>query len=88
MPDINLILLAIALLLILVYWISSFIIFYHLVRFGVGTQPKIISAVFVLGSLVLFFTSTVLFAGIDTGRLNLELHEIEFNTRVLVNPIL
>jgi hypothetical protein len=86
MLDINLILLAIALLLILVYWISSFIIFYHLVRFGVGTQPKIISAVFVLGSLVLFFTSTVLFSGIDTSRLNYQLHEIEFNTQVLINP--
>jgi len=86
MPDANIILLIIALFLILIYWISAFIIFYHLVRFGVGTQPKIISAVFVLGSLVLFFVSTVIFSGIDTSRLNGELHKIEFNTSVLVNP--
>ncbi len=76
MLDINFILLAIAALLIIVYWISVFIIFYHLVRFGVGRQPKIFSAVFVLGSFILFFISIVLFSNINTGQLNIQLQNI------------
>ena len=76
MLDINLILLAIAGLLIIVYWISVFIIFYHLVRFGVGRQPKIFSAIFVLGSFILFFISIVLFSNINTGQLNIQLQNI------------
>jgi hypothetical protein len=76
MLDINVVLVAIAFLLIIVYWISVFIIFYHLVRFGVGRQPKILSALFVLGSFILFFISIVLFSNINTGQLNIQLQNI------------
>ena len=64
-PNIDLILFGLAAIIILGFWIFVFIIFYHLVRFGIGTQPKIISALFVLGSFSLFFISTMLFLGID-----------------------
>lgn len=36
------------------YWIYSFFIVYHLVRFGIGAKPKIIAFIFMMGSLLLF----------------------------------
>jgi hypothetical protein len=57
---------------ILVYWVFNFIILYHLTRFGIGTQPKKFSAVFLLGSIVLFFISGSLFARLDTSALGQE----------------
>lgn len=58
---------------VLVYWIFNFLILYHLTRFGIGTQPKKFSAVFLLGSITLFFVSGSLFAGLDTDVLGQEL---------------
>ncbi len=52
-------------IILLVYWVSTFITFYHLIRFGIGTQPKEIAFIFLLGSVALFFLSATLFAGID-----------------------
>lgn len=63
--DPNIIFIILALLLIFIFWLFVFVIFYHLVRFGVGTQPKIGSAIFVLGSLVLFFMSVTFFSIIN-----------------------
>ena len=51
--------------ILIVVWLFVFFIFYHIVRFGVGTQPKIGSAIFVLGSLVLFFMSVTFFSIIN-----------------------
>ncbi|MBI4920054.1 hypothetical protein HY838_02095 [Candidatus Azambacteria bacterium] len=36
------------------YWVYSFLIVYHLFVFGIGAKPKIIAAIFVIGSLTLF----------------------------------
>jgi hypothetical protein len=50
---------------LLVYWLLAFIIFYHLIRFGVGTQPKKIAAIFLLGAVGLFFVSVASFVRVD-----------------------
>jgi hypothetical protein len=64
------------LLFILVYWIFNFIILYHLTRFGIGTQPKKFAAVFLLGSIILFFISASFFAGLDTDALGQKIKEL------------
>ena len=38
----------------LVYWVPAFFLFYHLVRFGIGTRPKQIAFVFMIGSVIIF----------------------------------
>lgn len=58
-------LLLLVLILLFVFVIGNFIIFYHLVRFGIGTQPKKIAAFFILGLTGLFFVSVFCFASID-----------------------
>lgn len=50
---------------LLCYWITVFIIFYHLIRFGVGTQPKKIALLFLLGAIGFFFVSVALFMSVD-----------------------
>jgi len=62
----NLLLLALAIILF-IYWIFNFIILYHLVRFGVGTSPKKIALIFLMGSVSLFFLSVIFFANINTS---------------------
>ena len=42
------------------YWAYVFVTFYHLVRFGVGTRPKIFALIFLAGSAV-FFAVTMFF---------------------------
>lgn len=63
--DPNLIFIILSSLLIFLFWLFVFVIFYHLVRFGVGTQPKAGAAIFVFGSLTLFFMSILFFSNID-----------------------
>jgi hypothetical protein len=48
--------------IMLVYWTGTFVILYHLIRFGVGNQPKKIAAVFLTGSLILSIITTLFFA--------------------------
>ena len=48
--------------LMLLYWSGTFIILYHLIRFGVGNQPKKIAVVFLAGSLILSIITTLFFA--------------------------
>jgi hypothetical protein len=48
----------------LVYWGGVFIIMYHLIRFGVGNQPKKIAIVFLGGALILSIITSLLFAQI------------------------
>ena len=48
----------------LVYWTGAFLIFYHLIRFGVGAGPKKLSAVFLGGSLVFTLVAMLLFGQI------------------------
>ncbi len=59
---------AIFILLPLVYWGFNFVILYHLLRFGIGVQPKRLAAIYFLGSSVLFFISIMLF--INMGPLS------------------
>ncbi|MDO8589831.1 MAG: hypothetical protein Q7R69_00980 [bacterium] len=53
----------------LVYWGATFIILYHLTRFGIGVQPKRFAAVFLFGSVVLSGAAIVLFVSIDINAL-------------------
>jgi hypothetical protein len=52
-------------LAIAVYWIFVFTIFYHLTRFGIGTEPKKFAVLFLVGSVALFFLSFILFSTIN-----------------------
>ncbi|OHA96444.1 MAG: hypothetical protein A3D49_00955 [Candidatus Zambryskibacteria bacterium RIFCSPHIGHO2_02_FULL_43_37] len=56
-------------LLYLVFWGATFVIFYHLTRFGIGVQPKRFAAAFFLGSVVLFGISLVFAARFDFNSL-------------------
>jgi hypothetical protein len=49
----------------LVYWVFSFIVFYHLIRFGIGTLPKKIATVYFMGSVVFFCIVFLLFVSVD-----------------------
>jgi len=53
----------------LLFWGAVFVIFYHLTRFGVGTQPKRFAAAFFLGSVILFGASVIFFANVDISSL-------------------
>lgn len=46
----------------LVYWTFAFLILYHLIRFGVGNQPKKIALFFLAGSLVLSIIASLFLA--------------------------
>lgn len=48
-----------------IFWIVSFTILYHLTRFGVGTLPKKLSALFLVGAIIIFCISLVLFIKTD-----------------------
>ncbi len=45
----------------LVFWVGVFFILYHLIRFGVSTQPKKIAIVFIIGSVMLSLITTLFF---------------------------
>ena len=44
-----------------VFWLTAFVILYHLTRFGVGTMPKKLAALFLTGSVTLFSISVILY---------------------------
>lgn len=50
---------------VIFYWIYAFVTLYHLTRFGVGTQPKKFAAIFLIGSMVIFCVSVIIFATIN-----------------------
>lgn len=51
------------------FWITAFVILYHLTRFGVGVQPKRVAATFLLGALTLFCISIFLIARLDLSNI-------------------
>ena len=55
-------------ILLIIYWIGGFIILYHLIRFGVGTRPKIAAFVFFIGSILLIVVAIALYAKIDLAQ--------------------
>lgn len=73
---------AIMLIILFGYWVFNFITIYHLMRFGVGTQPKKIAAAFFFGSVILFFVCATFFLNIDREALKnriLKISEEGFN---------
>lgn len=56
-------------LVFLIYWGATFIILYHLTRFGVGVQPKRFAAIFLFGSVILSGAAIVLFMSTDINAL-------------------
>ncbi len=50
------------LFIMLAYWTGGFLILYHLIRFGVGSNPKKVAIVFLAGSLILSIIATMFFA--------------------------
>ncbi len=54
-----------AALIFLIYWGATFIILYHLTRFGIGVQPKKFAAAFLFGSVVLSGAAIILFMNLD-----------------------
>ena len=58
-----------AIVVFLVYWGVTFIILYHLTRFGIGVQPKKFAIAFFFGSVVLSGMAIILFMNIDISSL-------------------
>ena len=61
----------IAAFLFLGFWLFSFVVLYHLTRFGVGVLPKKLSVVFLIGAVSLFSWSIVCFVGLDLNAIKL-----------------
>lgn len=52
-------------LIFFAFWILAFFIFYHLTRFGVGILPKRLSALFLVGAVILFSTSVLFYSTLN-----------------------
>ena len=61
-PDISFI---IFFILLAIYLWYTFAITYHLIRFGIGTQPKKISLIFLIGSFILFTAVILVYLNIN-----------------------
>lgn len=53
------------------FWITSFTILYHLIRFGIGVLPKKLAVLFLIGAITLFTWSVILFARLDLSNISL-----------------
>jgi hypothetical protein len=49
----------------LIFWLTAFVILYHLTRFGVGILPKRLSAIFLVGAVILFSASVILHSKLE-----------------------
>jgi hypothetical protein len=76
MNPVTLIVIALVLLAVFLYWGITFIILYHLNRFGVGVQPKYLSTIFFFGSAILSVISIFIFLNIDVSVLQEQLQLI------------
>lgn len=56
-------------LLFLAFLAGGFAILYHLSRFGIGTLPKRLSGLFLVGALLLFSASLALYLKLDLSTL-------------------
>ena len=65
MPPLEIIFDILATVVFFAYWGVSFIILYHLTRFGIGVQPKRFAVVFFFGSVALSCIAILLFTTID-----------------------
>lgn len=66
---VNLILNGIAGLVFFFFWLASFVILYHLTRFGIGVLPKRFSVIFLIGTVTLFSTALILYISLDITQL-------------------
>lgn len=71
MPTAEFIVNILAAIFFLGFWIFSFITLYHLTRFGIGTFPKKLAGVFLLGVIVIFSWSIVSFVGLDLASVQI-----------------
>ncbi len=55
--------------LFLVFWTVSFVVLYHLTRFGVGVVPKRFAALFLTGSVLLSCLCIALYQKVDLNAL-------------------
>ena len=58
-----------AILVFIGFWLFSFIILYHLIRFGIGTAPKKTSVIFMIGSVALFSLTFTTYLKLDLSNL-------------------
>lgn len=56
-------------LVLLIYWMFVFMTLYHLIRFGIGVEPKRFSMIFFLVSFILSVAAIVLYINIDINAL-------------------
>lgn len=85
--SLDLLLIVLILFILLFYWVFNFVTVYHLLRFGVGTQPKKIAAVFMFGVVTLFFFTVVLFAKLDVGDLGNKFKALSAEAYKAVNSL-
>lgn len=65
--DLPLLILVVALV---AYWVLAYFLLYHLTRFGVGTEPKLVSFVFLLGSIALTIITIIIYVQMGHSVLN------------------
>ncbi|MEK7507352.1 MAG: hypothetical protein AAB585_02300 [Patescibacteria group bacterium] len=51
---------------LVLYFVYTFIIVYHLTRFGIGTKSKLAALIFFVGTLVLLMIFFTIYASLDT----------------------
>jgi hypothetical protein len=61
----------------LFYWAQAFFIVYHLVRFGVGTKPKLVALIYFAGAILLYTVVSNGISQIDFS--NFSFTGIDFN---------
>jgi len=55
----------------LAFWLVSFIILYHLARFGVGVLPKKLAIGFLIGAFGIFTWCIIAYVKLDLSNINL-----------------
>lgn len=64
----------------LLFWGFNFIVLYHLLRFGIGVQPKRMAAIYFVGSSILFCIVILLSANLDLFSFKNQLAEFFTDT--------
>ena len=54
-----------------VFWLVSFIILYHLARFGVGVLPKKLAVGFLIGAFGIFTWCVISYMKLDLSKINI-----------------
>jgi len=51
------------------YWLFTFTVVYHLIRFGIGTAPKRLASIYLFGSVAFFCVVFLFFASVNMAAL-------------------